>query len=59
MSECKDCGHVVNAPIQECPICKSKNLDYWVRIIGYLRPLSAYSKDRYIEAQKRIYSKEI
>ena len=59
MSECKDCGHVVNAPIKECPICQSKNIDYWVRIIGYLRPLSAYSKDRYVEALKRIYSKEI
>ena len=58
MSECKDCGHVVNAPIKECPVCNSKNIDYWVRIIGYLRPLSAYSKDRYIEAQKRIYSKK-
>lgn len=27
MSECKDCGHVVNAPIKECPICHSKNID--------------------------------
>ena len=56
VSECKDCGHIVNAPIKECPICKGKNIDYWLRIIGYLRPLSAYSKDRYDEALKRIYS---
>ena len=59
MSECKDCGHVVNAPIKECPICKSTNIDWWVRIIGYLRPISAYSKPRQIEAEKRIYSKTI
>lgn len=59
MSECKDCGHVVNAPIKECPICKSTNIDWWVRIIGYLRPISAYSKPRQIEASKRIYSKTI
>lgn len=59
MSECKDCGHIVNAPIKECPICKSTNIDWWVRIIGYLRPISAYSKPRQIEAEKRIYSKNI
>lgn len=59
MSECKDCGHVVNAPIKECPICKSKNIDYWTRIIGYLRPVSAYSNPRKIEQSHRIYSKEV
>lgn len=56
MSECKDCGHVVNAPIKECPICHSKNIDWWIRIIGYLRPLSAYDKARYDEAMRRVLS---
>ena len=56
ISECKDCGHVVNAPIKECPICNSKNIDYWTRIIGYLRPVSAFSNPRKIEQKKRIYS---
>ena len=28
ISECKDCGHVVNAPIKKCPICESENIDY-------------------------------
>lgn len=59
MSECKDCGHVVNAPINECPKCKSANIDWWVRIIGYLRPISAYSNPRKLEASKRIYSKTV
>ena len=59
MSECKECGHVVNAPISECPKCKSTNIDYWVRIIGYLRPLSAYSNPRKVEADKRVYSKTV
>ena len=54
ISECKDCGHIVNAPIKKCPICKSENIDYWLRIIGFLRPLSSYSNDRYIEAKKRV-----
>lgn len=56
ISECKDCGHVVNAPIKECPKCKSTNIDWWVRIIGYLRPISAYSDPRKLEASKRIYN---
>lgn len=34
ISECKDCKHVVNAPITECPICHSKNIRYYTRIIG-------------------------
>lgn len=34
MSECKDCGHVVNAPIHKCPNCGNTNIDWWVRIIG-------------------------
>ena len=59
MSECKECGHVVNAPITVCPKCNSNNIDYWVRIIGYLRPVSAFSNPRQIEASKRIYNKNI
>ncbi len=57
ISECKSCGHIVNAPIKECPICKSNNIDYWTRIIGYLRPVSAFSKERQIEQKNRVYSK--
>lgn len=56
MSECKDCGHVVNAPIHKCPKCGGTNIDWWVRIIGFLRPISAFSKERQIEASKRVYS---
>ena len=57
MSECKECGHIVNAPIKVCPKCNSTNIDWWVRIIGFLRPISSYSEARQIEASKRIYSK--
>ena len=56
ISECLECGHIVNAPIHECPKCHSKNIDWWVRIIGFLRPLRCYSKPRLIEANKRVYS---
>lgn len=54
ISECKDCGHVVNQPINKCPICGGENIDYWIRIIGFLRPLSSYSEARYKEAKKRV-----
>ena len=56
MSECKSCGHTVNAPIKECPVCHSTDIDWWVRIIGFLRPISSYSRARQIEVTKRIYS---
>ena len=56
ISECKSCGHVVNAPIDKCPKCGSENIDYWTRIIGYLRPVSAFSNPRKIEQKKRVYS---
>lgn len=59
MSECKDCNHVINAPVKECPKCKSTNIDWWIRIIGFLRPVSSYSKARQIEANKRYYHGKI
>lgn len=34
ITECKECGHIVNAPVEECPKCHSKKLKYWTRIIG-------------------------
>lgn len=58
ISECKSCGHVVNAPVDKCPKCGSENIDYWTRIIGYLRPVSAFSDPRKVEQKKRVYSKE-
>ena len=56
MSECLDCGHVVNSPVSVCPKCGSKNIDYWVRIIGFLRPIRNYSKERQEEARRRVFS---
>ena len=55
-SKCETCGHIVKAPITECPKCKSKDVTWYTRIIGYLRPVSAFSIDRQIEAAKRTYS---
>ena len=55
MSECKDCHHVVNAPITECPICKSKNIKYYTRIIGYLTAVDNWSVERQKEFKHRKY----
>ena len=58
-SKCEDCGHIVKAPIDECPKCGSKDITWYTRVIGYLRPVSAFSRDRQIEAAKRTYSKNV
>ena len=55
MSECKDCHHVVNAPVTECPICKSKNIKYYTRIIGYLTAVDNWSVERQKEFKYRKY----
>lgn len=56
MSECKECGHIVNAPIDECPICHSKDIRYYTRIIGFLRPVDNWSKPMQKEFTQRIYT---
>ena len=56
MSECKNCGHVVNAPITKCPLCGSDKIDWWTRIIGYLRPISSWAAPRQLEFNNRILS---
>lgn len=56
MSECKKCGHIVNAPISECPICHSKDVRYYTRIIGYLRPVDNWSKPMQKEFEQRIFT---
>ena len=55
-SKCEDCNHIVKAPITKCPKCSSENITWYTRIIGYLRPITSFSKDRRIEAEKRTYS---
>ncbi len=56
-SKCEDCGYIVKSSIHKCPKCDSENVTWYTRVIGYLRPISSFSKDRQIEAAKRVYSK--
>lgn len=58
-SECDDCGYITKHPITECPKCHSKNITQYTRVIGYLRPIKSFGKDRQIEANKRVYSKDV
>ena len=58
-SKCDDCGYITKHPITECPKCHSKNITQYTRVIGYLRPIKSFGKDRQIEAAKRVYSKNI
>lgn len=59
MSECKECGYIVNSPIKICPKCKSNNIKYWTRIIGYLTCVDSWSNPRQQEFNHRIYSKNV
>lgn len=54
--KCNDCKHIVKAPIKVCPKCGSKNITSYTRVIGYLRPTTAFGEDRKIEEGKRVYS---
>ena len=53
---CNDCGHIDKNNLKECPTCKSKNLDYLTRIIGYMKRISNFSQSRQKEAAKRHYA---
>ncbi len=55
-SKCDDCGYITKHPITECPKCHSKNITQYTRVIGYLRPIKSFGKDRQIETSHRTYS---
>lgn len=58
-SKCEDCGHIVKAPVTKCPKCGKENITWYTRVIGYLRPIKAFGSDRQVEANKRVYSKDV
>lgn len=53
---CNECGHIDKRMLTECPECRSKNVDFCTRIIGYLKRVSNFSEVRQKEAEKRHYS---
>lgn len=55
-SICNDCGYIEKHRFEKCPKCGSENVDYAVRIIGYLVRISKWSKERQEEGKRRYYA---
>lgn len=55
-TQCDDCNAIYKQPLEVCPKCGSHNMTQWTRVIGFLRPIKGFSKERYIEALKRTYT---
>jgi ribonucleoside-triphosphate reductase len=53
---CNDCGKIDKRHLKECPVCKSRNIDYLTRIIGYMKRVSNFSQSRQEEAARRYYA---
>ena len=57
-SECDDCHYISKMPIKVCPRCGGSHITLWTRVIGFLRPIKYFDKERYKEALTRVYSKK-
>lgn len=55
---CKDCGRIDPFTRDTCKYCDSDNVEYATRVIGYLKPISSFSKARQHEAGLRYYNKK-
>lgn len=52
---CNTCEYINKQTKTECVKCGSKDVDYATRIIGYLKRITNFSKDRQIEEKRRYY----
>lgn len=57
-TQCDDCGFIAKHPFDVCPKCGSKSVTQWTRVIGYLRPIKTWSKERQIEGNNRMFTKK-
>lgn len=53
---CNECGYIDKRYLRECPHCRSRNVDYMTRIIGYLKRVSNFSEARQHETAQRYYA---
>lgn len=53
---CNECGTIDKRYLKECPNCKTQNVDYLTRIIGYMKRVSNFSAARQKEAAQRFYA---
>ena len=56
MTECSDCGKIVNVHVDECPSCHSKKLITYTRIIGYLTATKSWNDARKREFETRVFT---
>jgi len=56
-TQCDKCGFIAKHPFSICPECGSDKVTMWTRIVGYLRPLKAWSDARQREGMKRYFCK--
>ncbi len=59
-SECtnQNCHHIVKRLLDVCPKCGAP-MRKWTRVIGFLRPVEDFDRYRRIEAERRVYLKEV
>ena len=57
-TQCDNCGFIAKHPLSVCPKCGSTHLTSWTKIIGYLRPIKAWSEARQKEGDNRTYTKK-
>ena len=57
-TQCDDCGFIAKHFFLKCPKCGSSYNTIWTRIIGYLRPVKVWSKDRQKEGTNRMFAKK-
>ena len=59
MMTCDQCGHIVNHPVEKCPICGSDELTTYTRIIGYLTAVPKWAEGRRIEFATRVFNEKV
>ncbi|WP_448210988.1 anaerobic ribonucleoside-triphosphate reductase [Colwellia sp. MEBiC06753] len=52
---CNQCQHIDKRTLPSCSECHSTDIDYGTRVIGYLKRVSAFSKGRRDEHERRHY----
>lgn len=55
---CNDCGNIDKKTLNRCSVCKGANIDYATRIIGYLKRITSFSKQRQMEHAQRFYHRD-
>ena len=55
-TQCDICGFIAKHPFDSCPVCGSGKVTQWTRIIGYLRPVKAWSEARQEEGSHRYFA---